>query len=585
MDLTRLVKLLRETGFDLEAGDLADILWLARYLPVSDERAENKPAGLPGTGTNLDNGPKPIPTTGSGPGPRPDPPIPTPGGAAKPEQTQKQEINSTGGAFIPSGAGRQAGGLSFRTGGTSALPGKLAYSRALRPLLRRVPSQYHFTLDEEATIQRIADTQIWLPVMRPEPTRWLELDVVIDEWPSVIAWREPIREFITLLTNLGAFRSVQTWSLWTDPDQYTLELHSGWGPSAKKAVSRPPRELVSSRGNRLVLLISDCVSKAWYNGAMGKLLDTWAHSEMLVLMQLLPEKFWLRTGLVNSLPVYFRSNAPGKSNTQMEMIAAPDSREPIPEKGVLPLPVLTLDPRSLHAWAQAAVGRNNLWAPGVLIPTNDTRENLRQERLQSARAAAAASKPTDPKELALAIVDRFRSAASDEAWKLAGYFSATSPLNLRLMQLVQTIMLPEAGLEHIAEFYLGGLVIRQENKTGPYQDPWFDFLPGVRRVLLSSIPRSEAARVIARTSVFISRTTGDVIEMDALVADPARVNELDPDASPFAEIKLDLLHSLGGEYARLAEALEGKKVLRETVVVAAEETEVAQPDQIGRAHV
>ena len=60
-------------------------------------------------------------------------------------------------------------GLSFATPGGTALPGKLALGRALRPLMRRVPSYDRFELDEEATVQRIADEDNWLPVLRPRP--------------------------------------------------------------------------------------------------------------------------------------------------------------------------------------------------------------------------------------------------------------------------------------------------------------------------------------------------------------------------------------------------------------------------------
>jgi hypothetical protein len=83
-------------------------------------------------------------------------------------------------------------------------------------LKRRVPSHTQSVLDEVATVQRIAEEKLWIPVMRPAPERWFELALVIDEAASMMLWKQTIQEFRQLLEQHGAFRDVRTWGLSTD---------------------------------------------------------------------------------------------------------------------------------------------------------------------------------------------------------------------------------------------------------------------------------------------------------------------------------------------------------------------------------
>ena len=239
MPIERLVRVLKDVGFDIEPLDVAEIIWLAKYLPAHEDEQNEAPDEL-STGlaspkslmsndwttdeigeseryaeddqTNqFDGGTEPAKLDegelqGNNEGSSE--PYP-PNKVTKSGKTELVEVPAMADLYLPSKSIEQAGGLAFRTTGISALPGKLAYGRALRPLLRGVPSQNQFTLDEGATVHRIADTQVWLPVMRPEQTRWLELEIVVDEWPSIALWRDGIRELITLLTNLDATKRPQ----------------------------------------------------------------------------------------------------------------------------------------------------------------------------------------------------------------------------------------------------------------------------------------------------------------------------------------------------------------------------------------
>jgi tetratricopeptide (TPR) repeat protein len=558
MNLVSLIRALRASGFAIEAEELADIIWLANQLPATKKRKPKDKIELLSQGQqpqgnvsasllDIDQLQKQKTTDGI---------------IQKPVRTKDSPARA--GVYVPPGLNKSISGLSFSAGGVSALPNKLTFARALRPLLRQMPSRHHFELDEEATVHRIADTQVWLPVMRPNLTHWLELDVIVDEWPSIALWRESISELITLLTNLGAFRSIQTWSLWTNEDGKKIEFHNGWGATAEKEPDRPLKELVSVRENRLVLVLSDVISPAWYNGTIAQVFENWIRSEMVILFHLLPYQYWNRTGLINAIPAYFQSKIPGQSNSRLSAIPAPGGNKRLPKSGFLPLPVLPFDPQLIASWAYAVSGRNNLWIPGVMLPLNDEREQIRQQRKQAEQELSKPVVALDEYSMALAAVRRFQKSATPEAWKLAGYLSAAVPLSLPLMRLVQKVMLPESNREHLAEFYLSGLI--QREKSSNYlsdEGARYEFVPGARRVLLSSISRLEAAEVIRRTSQFISRESGKVIDFNALVADPTLALQVNPEATPFAELSQNVLRILGGEYAILADALAGQVMTEE----------------------
>ncbi|MGF0171833.1 hypothetical protein ACQF36_15410 [Streptomyces sp. Marseille-Q5077] len=88
----------------------------------------------------------------------------------------------------------------------------LALQRALRPLKRKVPAPRARLLDEHATADRIArlgaHPDVWLPVLRPAPDRWLRLDLVHDAGPTMPVWRPLVRELHTVLAQSGIFRTV-----------------------------------------------------------------------------------------------------------------------------------------------------------------------------------------------------------------------------------------------------------------------------------------------------------------------------------------------------------------------------------------
>jgi type VI secretion system ImpC/EvpB family protein len=195
-----------------------------------------------------------------------------------------------------------------------------------------------------------------------------------------------------------------------------------------------------------------------------------------------------------------------------------------------------------------------VWIPGVLLPTgaSDASQSLSQD-------AASADEKLLTHLSAEERIQRFRATASPMAQRLAGYLAA-APLSLPVMRLVQRVMLPESRQVHLAEVFLSGLITRQEphDPAMPPDDIRYDFVDGVREVLLSTIFVSEAVEVLTRVSQFIDGQTGQPLNFRALIADPTALGQVDiaEGSRPFAIVAAKVLRRLGGHYAQLASRLE-----------------------------
>jgi hypothetical protein len=187
--------------------------------------------------------------------------------------------------------GGTVGGLPLRVPAAQALPGALQLGRALRPLMRRVASRTLLQLDEEETVCRIADEQIWMPVLAPARERWLDVALLIDTHGSMLIWHQAVREIRRLLEHQGAFRDVRTWTLNTSaPDRVALR-------GGSHQAHRDPRELVDPGGRRVIIVASDCLGPAWSGTAAAEILRILAAHNPVVLWQMLPQRLWRQTAI------------------------------------------------------------------------------------------------------------------------------------------------------------------------------------------------------------------------------------------------------------------------------------------------
>ena len=387
-----------------------------------------------------------------------------------------------------------------------------AITRALRPLRLRLNSRIGGIVDEQATAQRIADTGIWLPELLPATQRRLDLMLVVDDSASMVIWRRTMAEFCLLLTHLAAFRDVRLVYLNTDRE---IVFPAITGPLDR----------------RLTLVLSDCVGQAWTNGTMLRALE---RAGPVTIVQLLPQRLWTGCGLL-FVPVWIDGDLETGWRVQHRGGGTSDSEG-------LPVPVLELSARWLAPWATALAGQAAGPTAGMAVFT---------------RSAPILVAPQDRMQ-AYDRVALFRTVASPTAVRLAAYMAA-APLSVALMRLVQHVMLPMSHPADLAEVFLSGL-LRRVTEPGRGMAE-FEFHPGVRELLLSTLRRAEVIRVLRLVSAHIGEQLGSAPEFAALftpgegTVGPAETARGERFTDPFAALALTMLRSVGGSYREIADKL------------------------------
>ncbi|HAG82297.1 MAG TPA: formylglycine-generating enzyme family protein [Cyanobacteria bacterium UBA12227] len=546
------IALLHQIGLELTAEEIADIFWLAMQMGEAESASESESIQqIPLSELLLEEYEIPVDTsispinslpTTSEPhaslysSPPPDP-IPqsssTP--SSQPSSTPSSQPKPT----------RYSPPIPFETPAAPALRNPLALARAIRPLMRKVASRTETILDEEATARQIAEKNIWTPVLEPAPERWLELALVIEETSSFPIWQETITEFKKLLERHGAFRDVRTWRLNVDPNG-SLYLLLGQGSATLNQRPRSPKELLDPAGRRLIILVSDCTSQMWRLGTIQNLLYLWASQNPVAVLQLLPERLWIRSALGTGFSVQFSAFTPGVPNTKLVIEDLPPWQE-VNLSTALPLPVITLEPESLVQWARVVAGTGGIRTSGVLFdPALVAAMAEEMEQVSSPLSA-------------LELVKRFRETASPMARRLAGLMAAV-PVTLPVVRLIQQTMLPESGQIHVAEVFMSGLLcpLTVDSVVAKSDSIAYEFQPGVRELLLDSIPISDTDEVLEQVSQFIARKAG--LSIKSFTAFLSANKDWDEtqrqQIAPFAQVTTQVLRRLGGEYAALAEQLE-----------------------------
>ena len=438
-------------------------------------------------------------------------------------------------------------GLPIQVQAAPALPAARQIGRALRPLMRKVPSLTRLELDELATVDCIANYDIWSPVLKPASERWLDLELVIEASKFSFIWQETLAEFQHLLETQGAFRHVRTWSVeGADTGQPRLIAKRKRADSNQIQPTRSPKELVDVSGRRLVLLVSDCRSALWQQGKIHDWLALWSRHGPAAIVQLLPERLWSQSELDVGFSVQVGALTAGVANHHLRVKELP-IRTKIAPSDTLTFPVVTLTASALKQWALVVAASGRQRAPARLFDLSWVKDADRDR-------AASVIHPKLPE----ARVELFRATASPMARQLAGLMAAV-PVDLSVVHLIQQVLLPQLMPIHIAEVYTSGLLeVVPTNRFQDYEPPKYRFVEEVRGLLNEATPLDQTLGVIEALSQQIARTLGfEIKSFTALLSPKSSWSQAAREAIlPFAQVATEVLHRLGGDYAELAELVE-----------------------------
>ncbi|MBD1213839.1 MAG: formylglycine-generating enzyme family protein [Dolichospermum circinale Clear-D4] len=505
----------------LSDEDIADTLWLALQMGVVEKESGETTPKKSGETTPKESGETTPKESG--------------------ETTPKDNVHICKTNNVPKkGIKPKNDALPFQTPAAPALPNKLEISRALRPLMRKVPSPTLSILDVEATVTRIAEQDIWLPVTKPELERWLDLELIVEENKSSFIWQETIAELEGLLHNHGAFRRIRTWTLHlsknrNSSDKNELQLNRRKKRNQITNSGHSYRELISSNGRSLIILITDCVSSIWQQKTIYDWLRNWSDKVPTTIIQLFPERLWLSTKLDLGYKVQFSALNPGVPNSKLICW------EDLGTKQILNLPIITLEAESFKYWAKVIAGYGSIQTPGIALDIKFVKQQLNSEtHVQNSSAEISAE----------IIVDQFLATASPTAQLLAGLMSA-APVSLPVVHLIQKTLLNKSTSVHVAEVFLSGMIKGIEGKKDEKETKQYDFVPGVRKLLNQAMPIGETEKVLDKISEYIAKNLGyDIKTFTAFLRNPPQIpEEQETIFLPFARIAVDVLSNLGGKYA------------------------------------
>ncbi|MFA1544593.1 SAV_2336 N-terminal domain-related protein [Actinomadura monticuli] len=524
-----LLTALETLGVRATDREISETLWLARHMGTAASTAEPVER-------------RPVPRVRPEPAAEAAPP-PAPVRQPAAPWPREHRVSLHPPAPVRGDAGAAQGrAVPARAPAVAALPHGLDVLRALRPLKRRVLAGHDLVLDEDATADRVADEKIVMPVLVPEPRRWLSLALVVDAGPAMAVWRSLVNELCTLLERLGAFHDIRLWYLRRAPGG-GLGLHVGLGTGA---AARSPKQIVDPSGRRLILVVSDCVDDIWRDGEALKVLDLWGRHGPLALLQPFPQRLWKRTGL-SAVPVRLRSAEAGVPNLRLTVESRTRRAGTALGQGV-PVPILEIEPEWLGPWARLLTGTAPGGVDGMVAWTRPAPRDDLHDGEGLTTVPVSGDRDASPVER----VTAFRT-ASPQAYRLAGYLSAV-PLTLPVMRMVQRLMLPDSRPSHLAEVFDSGLLHVVGEPAAAPEETRYAFDEGVAEVLQGTLRRSEAVQIVEEVNAFItarlgqSRTTGALLTLP----DGSGDQELASSNKPFAAFSAEFLQRLGGDYAELA---------------------------------
>ncbi|WP_148666313.1 SAV_2336 N-terminal domain-related protein [Streptomyces malaysiensis] len=422
--------------------------------------------------------------------------------------------------------------LPLRVPEDKALHQELSIGRALRPLKQHRPNPLRREFDEAATATALAETGLPDVVTRPARERWLDLALVIDDGMSMLLWRRLAVELRTVLQRSGAFRVVRVLGLRTrGGDAPALRAR----PYAPDAPLLPTTALSDPSGHTLVLVVSDGVGAAWRDGRMGQVLARWAGVGPTAVVHALPPRLWEGSG-IRARRWQVRTRRPGSANTDWT-VADPVLPAALARFEGVPVPVLEPDPGPLADWARLIASASGTAVLPLLDPG----------RGGPRPAPAAAPGPADE----VGRVQRFRDAASPEAYRLAAHMAAVAPLPVPVMRMVQKAVDGRTDTGRLAEVFLGGLMLPVEPPASAGQDPLppehrpFTFTDAAQRALLGAVPLAElvsTSRLIGRR---LEQLAGRSPDFPAWLADPGGSDRLPAGARPFSAVERRLAARLG----------------------------------------
>ncbi len=542
-NLKELYQLLKSDSIDIDAIELAESLWLSKYISKTEQFSSSDN----NDGFNTDTKEKdeeilpPIDNT---------PPPPTNSKVKQLKEKKREDI-----PLHPISDNDNKNSLPFRTPLVRKLYKDNDLIFAFREFRQKIVSLKSTTLDEEKIADYIAKTDIFKPFYKKSYEKRFRVLFMVDSSESMKIWESLIEDFIKSVKNYHIFKEVMVCYISTDSQDPQL---------FKK------KELTSSLNDRwyrhidpntIAFMFSDMMSKSWSSGVLLQQITLWQNHFPFAVVQMLPQRLWNGTKLIDASMGKMSSHKKFALNSQIvsraeEILAREEEELP----ALVKIPLLNFNPNSIEAYGKIMRSLPNNRIEGALFEAEDFRGEYQLVKESSELNA----------EQRLRGFYKYASKKAKELLELL----AVVPLSLPIVKLVQQKLLPQSTQEHLSEVFMSSIIDKEQKVDGFYQfSKYENEESGVREELIKKIGAKRAFQSIVKLSEVIQKQ-GGVFDFLAFVVDPDSLKQSDEFSEidrEFARISVAVLREMGGKYFkfadRLVECFEGDDDINEIKVV------------------
>lgn len=163
------------------------------------------------------------------------------------------------------------------------------FANVLKILRQQSLSNTEKILDEDSTIEYIANTHIWDVVTKPKCEKKFILNIIIEKSESMEIWEEITNDFSSAIANFLFFKALNVYYLKESNKGFVL-----YGD--KKCQTKVSVNAFHSLEERhLTMLMSDCISKAWADKRGYDFLEKITRVTPFMILNMLPQRIWKRT--------------------------------------------------------------------------------------------------------------------------------------------------------------------------------------------------------------------------------------------------------------------------------------------------
>ncbi|NEW60025.1 hypothetical protein GSY74_01900, partial [Sulfurovum sp. bin170] len=518
-NLKELYQLLRADGIKIDTIELAESLWLSKYISKTEILSSSTNNNfITDTKEEDEDTSKPTDDT-------PPPPI-----TSKVKQLKQKKREDA--PLHPVSDSDNKNSLPFRTPLVRKLYKDNDLIFAFRHFRQKIASLKETKLDEEKIADYIAKTDIFRPFYKKSYEKRFRVLFIVDSSESMKIWESMIDEFVKNVKNYHIFKEVMVCYLSTDSEEPQFFRKKGLTSSLN---DRWYRHIDS---NTIAFMFSDMMSKSWSSGVLLQQITLWQKHFPFAVVQMLPQRLWNGTKLIDASMGKMSSRKKFALNGQIvsraEEILSREEEE-LPE--LVKIPLLNFNPSSIEAYGKIMRSLPNNRIEGALFEAEDFRGEYQLEKENNELDAEQRLRG-------------FYKYASGEAKELLELL-AVVPLSLPIVKLVQQKLLPQSTQEHLSEVFMSSIVDKEQKVDGFYKfSKYEDEEKGVREELIKKIGAKKAFQTIVKLSEVIQKQ-GGIFDFLAFVVDPAslkRSDEFSEIDREFARISVALLREMGEQY-------------------------------------